>query len=82
MDHAHTPVMDGKEEILVEVCVNSTGRRFMMENINIYEVEVRKGRAVSECELFENSRSQVYLVKTQDRFHSLSYSVSFSTNTE
>lgn len=54
----------------------------MIENINIYEVEVRKGRAVSECELFENSRSQVYLVKTQDRFHSLSYSVSFSTNTE
>lgn len=56
MDYVYISVMDGKEEILVEVCVNLIGRRFMMENINIYEVEVRKGRAVSECEFFENSR--------------------------
>lgn len=54
----------------------------MIENINIYEVEVRKGRAVSECEFFENSRLQVYFVKIQDRFYSLSYSVFFSINIE
>lgn len=60
--------MDGKEEILAEVCVNSTGKRFMVENINIYEVGVREGKVVSECELSETANHRCVLLMLRTDF--------------
>lgn len=53
---------------MAEVCVNSTGRRFMVENINIYEVGVREGRVVSECELAETASHRCVLLTLRTDF--------------
>lgn len=46
---SHSQVMDNMEEILQEACENSTRKKFVMGNINIFEGGVRKIRIMREC---------------------------------